>query len=100
MCIRDRFNTPSSDQPPRSTSSAVGLSPCKVADLRMKHLEQLRYLQQLMEDRIISESEFLEQKNIITGTLRKIAYTEWQKELFPHLLTDCCNSGVLNPHIV
>ena len=62
---------PSGAQPPGATPS-VGLSPCKAADLRMKHFEQLRYLQQLMEDNIISESEFLEQKQIIIDTLRKI----------------------------
>ena len=65
------FNSPSSAQPSGVTPT-VGLSPCKAADLRMKHLEQLRYLQQLMEDNIISESEFLEQKQIIIATLRKI----------------------------
>ena len=36
------------------TPSSVGMSPLKAADLRMKHLEQLRYLQELMEDGIIS----------------------------------------------
>ena len=50
------------------SSTSISLSPCKAADLRMKHLEQLRCIQQLMEDRIISESEFLEQKQIIIGT--------------------------------
>ena len=66
------ITTPSSAQPAGATSSTVGLSPCKAADLRMKHLEQLRCLQQLMEDNIISESEFKEQKEIIIATLRKI----------------------------
>ena len=66
------INTPSSSQSAGATSSTVGMSPCKAADLRMKHLEQLRYLQQLMEDSIISESEFKEQKEIIIATLRKI----------------------------
>ena len=55
-------------QPPVS----VSMSPLKAADLRMKHLEQLRYLQQLMEDNIISENEFIEQKSIILESLRKI----------------------------
>lgn len=57
-----------------SVSSAVRLSPCKAADLQMKHLEQLRYIQQVMEDGIISEIEFTEQKQIIIETLRKINY--------------------------
>ena len=67
------FSTPSSLQVSSANTSTLGLSPCKAADLRMKHLEQLRYLQQLMEDNIISESEFLEQKGIILDGLRKIA---------------------------
>ena len=50
---------------------SVGMSPLKAADLRMKHLEQLRYLQQLMEDGIISEGEFVEQKGIVLENLRK-----------------------------
>jgi len=50
----------------------VGISPGKTADIRMKNLQQLRFLQQLMEDRIISEKEFLEQKNIILETLRNL----------------------------
>jgi len=53
-------------------ASSVGISPGKTADIRMKNLQQLRFLQQLMEDRIISEKEFLEQKNIILETLRNL----------------------------
>lgn len=53
----------------QNLSSTIGLSPCKAADLRMKRLQQLRYIQQLMEDGIISESEFTGQKQII---IRKI----------------------------
>ena len=40
-----------------TTSTSLGLLPCKAADLWMNHLEQLRYIWQLMEDRIISESK-------------------------------------------
>lgn len=39
----------------------------------MKHLEQLCYLQQLGEDGVLSDSEFIEQKQIIINTLKKIA---------------------------
>ncbi len=48
------------------------MSPLKAADLRMKHLEQLRFLQQLMEDGIITRDEFAEQKETVLKTLRKI----------------------------
>ena len=45
--------------------SSMGISPGKTADIRMKNLQQLCFLQQLMEDRIISEQEFLEQKKTL-----------------------------------
>ncbi len=48
----------------------VAVSPGKTADLRMKNLEQLRYMQQLMEDGILSQDEFVEQKCITMDTLR------------------------------
>lgn len=63
----------SPSRPTNPTPPGVGISPCKAAELRMKHLEQLRYIQQLMEDQILSESEFMEQKEIILNTLRKMA---------------------------
>ena len=40
---------------PNIPASSVGISPGKTADIRMKNLQQLRFLQQLMGDRIISE---------------------------------------------
>ena len=58
--------------PSTPSGSSVGMSPLKAADVRMKHLEHLRYLQQLMEDGIISKDEFVEQKGIVLGTLHKI----------------------------
>ena len=50
----------------------LGISPEKSADLRMKNLQQLRYLQQLHNDNILSDTEFLEQKGIILDALRKL----------------------------
>ena len=61
-----------SSSPVRSSQSTSTLSPCKAAELRMKHLEQLKYLQQLMEDGVLSESEFIEQKQAILDALRNI----------------------------
>ena len=58
--------------PSMPSGSSIGVSPLKAANLWMKHLEQLRYLQQLMEDGIISKDEFVEQKGIVLGTLHKI----------------------------
>ena len=42
-----------------------GVSPRKAVDLRMKNYEQLRYLQQLHEDGILDQKEFME-KDILT----------------------------------
>ena len=53
-------------------SSQCGISPAKVADIRMKNLEQLKFLQQLYEDGILSHAEFIEQKGIILDLLRKL----------------------------
>ena len=58
--------------PPTPTSVGPGMSPLKAADLRMKHLEQLRFLQQLMEDGIITKDEFMEQKERVLKNLREI----------------------------
>ena len=41
-----------------------GVSPGKAVDLRMKNYEQIRYLQQLYEDGILDQKEFIEQKRI------------------------------------
>lgn len=51
---------------------SVGISPGKAVDLRSKNLQQLRSLQQLYDDSILSEKEFLEQKQIILASLRKL----------------------------
>ncbi len=51
---------------------ATGISPGKAVELRMKNLEQLRYLQQLFEDQILSEQEFSELKRGILSSLRKL----------------------------
>ena len=67
------------DGPAVPTSSCIAATPPPIAvspnlsvDIRMKNLEQLRYLQQLMNDGILSNEEFLEQKEMILDTLRKI----------------------------
>jgi len=63
---------PSCGTPEKVSHSSIKISPGKTADIRMKNLEQLRYLQQLMEDGILSQKEFLEQKEIIMGALRNL----------------------------
>lgn len=52
--------------------STVGISPGKSIDLRMKNLQQLRYIQKLFQDNILSEQEYLEQKENVLDSLRKL----------------------------
>ena len=52
--------------------SVAGVSPGKTVELRSKNLEQLRYIQQLYEDNILSDVEFAEQKRIILDAIRKL----------------------------
>lgn len=54
-------------------SPSVGVSPGKSAELRMKNFQQLRFIQQLFDDNILSQSEFVEQKAFILDALRKLA---------------------------
>ena len=61
--------TPPSAVPGRS----IGISPGKSAELRMKNLTQLRLIQQLYNEQILSQSEFIEQKDIILEALRKLS---------------------------
>ena len=51
--------------PAKECTSIVAVSPAKVVDLRMKNLEQLRYLQGLFEDGIVSQEELNEQKSML-----------------------------------
>ena len=44
------------------SASGACVSPGKAVELRMKNFEQLRYLQQLFEDGILSDTEYTEQK--------------------------------------
>ena len=64
----------SSSQTPSSTP-AGGISPGKSAELCMKNLQQLRYVQQLFKENILSESEFIKQKQMILGALWKLSWS-------------------------
>ena len=57
---------------PRHLPAAACVSPAKSVELRMKNIEQLRYLQQLYDDGILSEKEYVEQKQSILSALRKL----------------------------
>ena len=53
-------------------SAGIGISPGKSTQLRMQNLQQLRVLQQLYEEGILSDSELAEQKKIILDALRRL----------------------------
>ena len=57
----------------RESEGRVGVSTGKAAELRMKNLEQLRYLQGLYDDNILSDSELVEQKRIVLDALSKLS---------------------------
>ena len=50
-----------------SSSGSSGISPGKSTELRMQNLQQLRLLQQLHDERILSDSELAEQKTECTA---------------------------------
>ena len=56
---------------PQHHQPSVMLSPTKSIDLRMKNLQQLRFIQQLFEDNILTQ-EYIEQKRSILESLRKL----------------------------
>ena len=64
--------TPVSDSSARYVSS-IGISPGKSTDLRLKNLQQLRVLQQLYEENVITDKELSEQKSLILDALHKLA---------------------------
>ena len=51
---------------------SVSVSPGKAVDLRMKNYEQLRYIQQLFDDGILTEAEYIEQKQDILASLKRL----------------------------
>lgn len=52
----------------------VGHSPSKISDLRRSYLKELRELQQLFEDNILTAEEFAEQKEIVLSAMRKLRH--------------------------
>ena len=55
-----------------STATSLTISPARLADVRMKHYEQLRYLHKLFDDGILNDGEFLEQKRKILVVLKSL----------------------------
>ena len=61
-------NSPQSQSP----LSISGVSPGRAADIRGKNFNQLSVLRKLLEDGVLSQDEFDEQKDIILEGLRKL----------------------------
>ena len=59
-------------QSPPQSSTLVGVSPIWRTKIRTKSLEQLCSLHSLLDNGIISEQEFLEQKSSILDMLKKL----------------------------
>ena len=55
-----------------SSCNSVNISPSRLADVRMKHYEQLRYIHKLYDDGILNDEEFGEQKLKILQVLRSL----------------------------
>ena len=69
--------SPNSNTTSKETA-AKPISPGKAIDLRMKNLQQLRYLQSLYDDGIINDSELAEQKSAILSSLHDLKPTPVQ----------------------
>lgn len=58
----------------RDLPVTAGISPGKITDLRMKKLRELRELQGLLEQNILTQQEFVEQKQLVLESLRKLTH--------------------------
>ena len=65
-------NTPRSPLRAIANSSTAQVSPSKAVELRMKNLEQLRYLQKLFDDGILNEEQHGKLKQDILSSLDKL----------------------------
>ena len=55
-------------------TSTPGISPGRITDLRMKKLHELRELQGLLEQNVLNQEEFDEQKRLVLDSLRKLTH--------------------------
>ena len=53
---------------------SVVLSPGRVTELRSKKLQELRELQCLRDQNILTEEEFAEQNGLVLASLRKLTH--------------------------
>ena len=67
--VTPKSNRHSSDKP-----TPAGLSPGRISELRIKKLQELRELQHLLEENVLTTEEFVEQKGLVLGSLRKLTH--------------------------
>ena len=67
-------NSPSITVTGATCPSNPSLSPGRITDLRMKKLHELRELQGLLEQNVLTQEEFAEQKRLVLNSLRKLTH--------------------------
>ena len=67
---RKKYDQSSKASTRRSLNASV--SPFCLVDVRMKHYEQLCYLQTLLDHGFLTDAEFMEQKSSILDTLHSL----------------------------
>ena len=70
----DAMSSPIRPNPSHSVAESTGISPGKVTELRMKKLRELRELQELLEQNILTQQEFIEQKQLVLDSLQKLTH--------------------------
>lgn len=60
--------------PNTTQSNVVGISPSKITDLRTKKLQELHELQALLEQNVLTQQEFIEQKQLVLDSLRRLTH--------------------------
>ena len=64
----DTSSVPSTPNKPEE----IKFSPCKVTDLRLKNFEQLKFIQQLYKDEILTKEEYVKQKENILSAIEDL----------------------------
>ena len=70
----DVMSSPVKRTPSHSLTPTTGISPGKVTELRMKKLRELKELQELLEQNILTQQEFMEQKQLVLDSLCKLTH--------------------------
>ena len=72
VAFADALKGKEKDEKRQGSVVTSGISPGRSVELRMKNYEQLRYLQQLYDDGILTREEYQEQKQLIITSIRKL----------------------------